>query len=112
MSAQTLSPFLYLTTTGNRTGQPHEIEIWYVEHQARYYIVAEHRERAHWVRNIRHDPQVTIRVGGARYHGTARVVAADLEPLLAGAVSAKMDAKYGWSDGLIVELTPGERIDG
>jgi len=105
------NPFLYLTTTGHRTGRPHEIEIWYVEHAGRYYIVSEHRERSHWVQNIRRQPTVTLRVAGVSYAGTGRVVDAEAEPALAAAVSALMDAKYEWSDGLIVELTPRERID-
>jgi len=106
-----VSPFFYLTSTGHRSGRPHEIEIWYVEYEGRYYIVAEHRERAHWVQNVRQHPAVTFRVGGAMYAGTGRVVDANAEPVLAAAVSARMDAKYAWSDGLIVELTPRERID-
>jgi hypothetical protein len=44
--------FLYLTTIGHKSGQPHEIEIWYVEHGAGFYLCAEGHERAHWVQNI------------------------------------------------------------
>jgi hypothetical protein len=40
---------------------------------------------------------------------TARVVDAQLEPTLAGNVRALMDAKYAWSDGLIVEIAPERR---
>ena len=47
--------FLYLTTTGHRSGNPHEIEIWYVEHEGCYFLVSEKNESAHWVRNIRAD---------------------------------------------------------
>ncbi len=107
-----VSPFLYLTTTGHRSGRPHEIEIWYVEHDGHYYIVSEHRERSHWVRNVRQQPNVTIRVTGVTYAGVGRVVDAETEPDIAAAVSALMDAKYAWSDGLIVELTPRERLGG
>ena len=38
--------FLYLITTGWKSGQPHEIEIWYVEHDSCYYLCAEHRDGA------------------------------------------------------------------
>lgn len=107
-----LNPFLYVTTTGHRSGRPHEIEIWYVAHEGRYYIVAEHRERAHWVQNIRRQPDVTFRVGGGSYTGSGRIVDADAEPDLTRSVRALMDAKYEWSDGLIVELTPVEWLDG
>src|SRR5438132_181546 len=39
MNADT--PFLYLTTTGRKTGLPREIEIWFVEADGRLYILAE-----------------------------------------------------------------------
>jgi deazaflavin-dependent oxidoreductase (nitroreductase family) len=97
--------YLYLTTTGRVTGQPREIEIWFAEHGGRFYLVAE-RESANWVRNIRSRPQVKVRVGAAEVNAIARVVYDDREPQLAVTVKALFDAKYGWSDGLIVELTP------
>ena len=56
--AHAQSPFLYLTTTGRRTGLPREIEIWFTSRRGRYYLVAEQGERANWVRNIRAEPRV------------------------------------------------------
>jgi deazaflavin-dependent oxidoreductase (nitroreductase family) len=97
--------YFYLTTTGRVTGQAREIEIWFAEHVGHFYLVAE-RESANWVRNIRSQPQVKVRVGDAAFNATARVVDNDREPQLAAAVKALFDAKYGWSDGFIVELTP------
>ena len=47
--------FLQLTTKGWKTGQPHKIEIWFVEYENKYYIMSETMERAHWVQNIIHD---------------------------------------------------------
>jgi deazaflavin-dependent oxidoreductase (nitroreductase family) len=96
---------LYLTTAGRVTGQPREIEIWFTEHGGRFYLIAE-RESANWVRNIQSQPQVKVRVGYAEFNAIARVVHNDREPQLATTVKALFDAKYGWSDGLIVELTP------
>ncbi|NWF68038.1 MAG: nitroreductase family deazaflavin-dependent oxidoreductase [Chloroflexi bacterium] len=106
--------YLYLTTTGRKSGQPRHIEIWFVEHGGCYYMVAEGRENAHWVRNILHNPAVTFSVGRRAAREETRPLAAArgrtirpaAEPALAAAVSALMDAKYGWSDGLIVELRP------
>ncbi|HEY1861753.1 MAG TPA: nitroreductase/quinone reductase family protein [Gemmataceae bacterium] len=97
--------YLHLTTTGRITGQPREIEIWFTEHGGRFYLVAE-RESANWVRNIRSQPQVKVRIGDAEFNAIARVVHEGREPQLAAAVKALFDAKYGWSDGFIVELTP------
>lgn len=98
--------YLYLTTTGHISGKPHEIEIWFVAHQGRYYLVSEKRERSHWVQNIRHDPAITFRVGEQHFDGIGRAVDPGIEPELAEQVCALMDAKYGWSTGLIVELSP------
>lgn len=106
--------FLYLTTTGRKSGLPRPIEIWFVEREGRYYMVSGSRERSHWVKNIQHDPGVTFSVGTrtdrsagrALTRATGRVVTPEHDADLCRQVCALMDAKYGWSDGLIVELTP------
>ena len=41
-----------------------------------------------------------------KYVGLGRIVDPDDEPELAKQVSVLMEAKYQWSDGLIVELRP------
>lgn len=101
--------YIYVTTTGRKSGKAHQIEIWFVEYGGRYYMVSEGRDNADWVKNILATPAVVLRVGAREALATAahgRAVDAAAEPELAAAVSALMDAKYGWSDGLIVELTP------
>jgi deazaflavin-dependent oxidoreductase (nitroreductase family) len=102
--------FLYLTTTGRTSGLPRTIEIWFVQRGDRYYVVAERREHAQWVRNLQRDPAVTFRVGtreeqGAPSRAMARVVREDD---LVAAVASLMDAKYGWSDGLVIEIAPAQ----
>lgn len=101
--------FLYLTTTGRISGLPRTIEIWFVEHAGAYYVVAERREKAQWVQNIERDGTVRFRVGTREERGvdaaaTARVVR---EAEVVAAVARLMDKKYGWSDGLVVQVTPG-----
>ncbi|MDZ4766580.1 MAG: nitroreductase family deazaflavin-dependent oxidoreductase [Chloroflexota bacterium] len=101
--------YLYLNTIGRKSGSIHEIEIWFVEVDDSYYLIAEGRASADWVQNIIATPAVTIRIGARTMEsraGAGRVVDAAQEPDLAAAVRARMDAKYGWSDGLIVELKP------
>ena len=97
---------LYLTTTGRRTGLAREIEIWFTRRDGCHYVIAEHGERAQWVRNLLADPRVTWRVDDHRFAGQARVLDAHDEPVLNGAVRAASETKYGWGDGLVVELTP------
>lgn len=98
--------FLYLTTTGRKTGQPREIEIWFVAYDGCYYLCAENRERADWVQNIRLNPAVTFWVNGQTYRGTGRALDRTAEPERAAAVAQLFDDHYGWSDGLLVELRP------
>ena len=100
-----LSQFLYLTTIGWKTGKQHRIEIWFVKHDNdRYYIISELYKHAHWVQNIMHNPRVSFTVNDKIFTGTARIVEQDKEPKLAAEVSNLMSTKYGWSEGLIVEL--------
>jgi deazaflavin-dependent oxidoreductase (nitroreductase family) len=96
--------YLYLTTTGWKSGRPHEIEIWYVVYDGGYYLCAEHRQNAHWVRNILHTPDVTYRLGDHSGQATASVLndhASQTAP-----VRALFEEKYHWSDGLLVAIVP------
>ena len=98
--------YLYLTTRGRKTGLPREIEIWFTTHGGKYYVIAETRLRANWVQNILHEPQLAFRVGQEQFHGTGRVLDDASEPEQAQLIRSLSEQKYGWSDGLIVELRP------
>ena len=98
--------YLYLTTTGRRSGQPRRIEIWFTRNDGRYYVIAEHLWETHWVQNLLADPRVRVRVGGEEFAGRGRVVDARAEPQLSRAVQALSEEKYGWGDGLVVEIAP------
>lgn len=103
--------FLYLITTGHKSGTPHEIEIWYVPYEDGYYMISEHEERSHWVQNIQHSAAIQFKVATRATRdampwmdGTGRIVNRDTEPALAQAVAALMDEKYEWSKGVMVEV--------
>jgi F420H(2)-dependent quinone reductase len=98
--------FLYLTTTGWKSGSPHEIEIWFVAYESCYCLCAEHREQTHWVQNIRHNPVVSFWVNGEVFQGHGHIVDPSNEQERAAVLSALFDQKYSWSDGLLVELCP------
>lgn len=95
-----------MTSTGWKTGNPHRIEIWFVEYNKKYYILSEGWAGAHWVQNISHNPRVSFSVNGMNFAGTARKVDAEKESELSATVSQLMDAKYRWNEGLIIELAP------
>ncbi len=68
--------FCYLTTTGRVTGRPHEIEMWFslVPETRTLYMLAGGGDRADWVRNLRTESAVTVRISGEELKGMARVV--------------------------------------
>lgn len=95
-----------MTTQGWKSGKQHTIEIWFAEHNKRYYIISERLEGAHWVQNIKHNPAVSFSINDNMFKGNARIVDQGKESALAAEVLKLMDTKYKWSKGLIVELTP------
>ena len=96
---------LYLTTTGRVTGLPREIEIWFVESGGKLYILAEHFRRAHWVRNIEREPRVRVRIGGREYEGAGRVLDEQQDAAAWQRAQSLAREKYGWGEGLPVEIT-------
>ena len=67
------------------------------------------KKTSDWVQNIIVDPNVTFNTNNKIYKGYARLVNKNKEPILANAVSDLMLRKYGWNDGLIVELTSNDK---
>jgi len=106
---------LYLTTVGRTTGMSREIEIWFVVCREHFYLFAETGEAAGWVKNIRHNPRVAVRIGEWETDAMARVLDRHADWKLWEEVAAIADSKYGWGDGLPVEITPlpfsGARCD-
>ncbi|HKP87106.1 MAG TPA: nitroreductase family deazaflavin-dependent oxidoreductase [Blastocatellia bacterium] len=100
--------YLYLTTTGRVTGQPREIEIWFVESEGKYYILAEHFYEAQWVKNILRDSRVRVRIEGRNFEATARVLDKKIDAALWELAQRLCREKYKWGDGLPVEITPAE----
>jgi deazaflavin-dependent oxidoreductase (nitroreductase family) len=96
--------YLYLTTTGRRSGQPRRIEIWFTQHEGCYYLVAEHGRKAQWVQNLLADPAVRVRVGTRRFPARARVLDPQGDRGLVAEARRRSEAKYGWGDGLVVQL--------
>jgi deazaflavin-dependent oxidoreductase (nitroreductase family) len=71
--------YCYLTTTGRASGRAHEIEIWFAVDPVSggtLYLLAGGGDTSDWVRNLRVDPAVTVRVRDVTYAAHARVVTA------------------------------------
>ena len=70
--------YCYLTTTGRVSGLARTIEIWFGlvtrGDEATAYLLAGSGEAAQWVRNLRREPQVELRIGERQFEARARVV--------------------------------------
>jgi len=73
----------YLTTVGRATGRPHEIEIWFALDGHTLYMLSGGRDRSDWVKNLRRNPRVAVRIEGEHFGGRARVVEDAQEDALA-----------------------------
>jgi deazaflavin-dependent oxidoreductase (nitroreductase family) len=93
------SEFGYLTTTGRSSGLPRTVEIWYAADGRSIYMLADGRERTHWVRNIVAEPAVTFRIGDRELAGRGRIVTDPDEAARAGTLLVE---KYqaGYPDDL------------
>src|SRR5262249_27246928 len=80
--------FCYLTTLGRVSGRPHEIEIWFALDSRTLYLLSGGNERSDWVRNLRAEPSVTVRVRDTTYDATGRVVGAGKANRNEGATSS------------------------
>ena len=66
--------FCYLTTTGRVTGRSHEIEIWFslVPETRALYMLSGGGDHSDWVKNLRRNPEVEVRIAGEHLDGEAR----------------------------------------
>lgn len=89
--------FCYVTTRGRITGRPHEIEIWYVAHDGALYLMAGGGESADWVKNMRAERTVRVRLAGSEFDATAEVAPSGIDE---DQIRRSMAAKYqGWEEG-------------
>jgi deazaflavin-dependent oxidoreductase (nitroreductase family) len=90
---------------GRRSGLPRQIEIWFTERDGRFYVIAEYATSL-WLRNIQASPEVKVRVQGREFSARARVLSAQTDTDLNRQVQQISREKYGWGDGLVVEIIP------
>ena len=102
--------YLYLTTRGRKSGRPREIEIWFTHHNGRFYVIAEY-ETSNWVQNVRAHPEVKVRVAGRKFSAHARILSPEKDAELNRAIQELSRKKYGWGDGVVVELVPVSRTN-
>ena len=90
--------FCYLTTTGRKSGKPHEIEIWFGIREGTLYLLSGGGDGADWVKNLRREPAVRVRINSQTTSASARV----LRPNTTEDTAARelLDGKYmDWREG-------------
>ncbi len=86
----------YLTTSGRRTGLPHEIEIWFALHEGVVYMLSGGGDGSDWVKNLMVSPAVTLRIRERAQPTKARVVTDPDEDALARRLLVdKYGPRYG-----------------
>ena len=88
--------YCYFTTTGRVTGNPHEIEIWFGLNGTTLYLMSGDGQ-SDWVKNLKKNPSVTVRITKHIFTATARIVKDAKEEIMARYMLAE---KYQeWEDG-------------
>ena len=74
--------YCYFTTTGRVTGNPHEIEIWFGLNGTALYLMSGDG-KSDWVKNLKKNPSVQVRIAHHNFTATARIVNNEKEEMLA-----------------------------
>lgn len=89
--------YCYLATTGRASGKPHEIEIWFGIQGNTLYLLSGGGDDSDWVKNLRADSNVRVRIAKHTFAATARIVRNSQEESSARPMLA---AKYqNWHEG-------------
>jgi deazaflavin-dependent oxidoreductase (nitroreductase family) len=92
-----------VTTVGRRSGNSHEIEIWFGVVGSTMYLISGNGPGADWYRNALTHPEVGVRFGDVRRNGVARDVT---DPHERRTVGDLMGAKYSaWEGDASISLT-------
>lgn len=89
--------FCYLTTKGRVSGNPHRIEIWFGVNGDSIFLLSGGGEGSDWVKNLKADPKVQVRIAKQNFTGVAHVVTdAEGDAMARRLLAAKY---YGWRQG-------------
>ena len=64
--------YIYLTTRGRKTGNPHTVELWFAIAGKKIYLSHE-GAYTDWMKNILEDNRVEFKIGKIQFKGNARI---------------------------------------
>lgn len=89
--------YCYLTTKGRVSGKPHRIEIWFGVERDSIFLLAGGGEKSDWVKNLKSNPEVRVRIAKQHFGGAAQLVRdANIDAMARRLLATKY---YGWSEG-------------
>jgi deazaflavin-dependent oxidoreductase (nitroreductase family) len=65
--------FLLLTTTGRKSGKPHEVELWFAIEGTGVYLSHE-GDPTDWMKNIAKNPKVVAKIESTTIRANAKIV--------------------------------------
>lgn len=72
------SATLKLTHYGRKTGKPYEVLIWFMVEGETVYLATLNKDRQ-WCRNVRVNPQVSLRIGRETFDGEVEALTGPVE---------------------------------
>lgn len=102
LTAHAATENCYVTTKGRRTGNPHEVEIWFGVVDDTLYLISGNGPKADWYRNALANPDVTVRIDADTRAGVVRAVTDGAERRSVGEL---MGEKYPWDGDASIGLT-------
>lgn len=60
-----------LTVRGRKTGNPHSVKIWFAAANDKIYVTSARGLGANWIKNLRKNPDVTVKIGSTEFPGVA-----------------------------------------
>jgi hypothetical protein len=64
--------YIYLTTSGRKTGNPHTVELWFAVAMQKVYLSHE-GAYADWMKNIIENNRVEFKIGKIQFKGEAHI---------------------------------------
>lgn len=62
---------VWLTVVGRKSGKPHTVKIWFAAENGKVFVTSARGMDAQWVKNLRKNPAVTVKIGETTFRGTA-----------------------------------------
>jgi deazaflavin-dependent oxidoreductase (nitroreductase family) len=87
--------FALLETTGRRSGEPHQTPVGNGLRETEFWLIAAHGAQSDYVRNIKHNPRVRVKVRGRWRSGIATLLPDDDTVARSRTLPYKWDAAIG-----------------